>query len=105
MGRSPALAVNVKPQLAFRILRREIDVAGRRIRTFGDQNELMNQFLHAGQNFFLGRQDDLAVGDIDRLFGRVVGPAGNFVQTLPQNAHALPHFLNSHQITIIAIAH
>ena len=57
----------------------------------------MDQFFHPGEDFFLGWQNRLVVGHVDR-------PARQFIQALMQNSHALAHFLHPHQITVVAIS-
>ena len=37
-------------------------------------------------------------------FETLIGPLGQFIDHLPQNSRALPHLLDSHQITIVTIA-
>ncbi len=50
------------------------------------------------------RQNDFAIRDIDRLLAFIVRAAGNAVQALAHDAHALAHFFHANQVAIVAIA-
>src|SRR5438270_10316804 len=90
-------AVDVKTELALRVLGREVDFTGWRIETFGDHDEMMNQFLHLRHHVRFWRRHVLPVGHIDRT-------TWQSLDYLAQNFHALPHLFDPHQITIVAIA-
>src|SRR5439155_22219924 len=55
--RSSAFAVDVKAEFALRVFRAEINFTGRRVNTLRDEDELVDQLLHAREHFFLGREN------------------------------------------------
>src|SRR5205814_5549772 len=93
-----AFAVDVKSKLTFGILVGKINLAWRRIDSLSDIDEVVDQFLHSGQNALFGRQHDLRIGHIYRAVGK-------FIQTLMQNAHALAHFFDAQQVAIVTVSH
>ena len=97
MRHAATLAVDVKAQLAFWIFCREINFAGRRVESFGHNNEMMDQLFHLRHDMRFRRRHVFPIHDINR-------PVRQFIDNLAQDPHALPHLLNTHQITIITIS-
>ena len=58
---------------------------------------MMDQFFHLRHHARFRRRHVFPIGDVDRA-------ARQFVDHLAQDAHALPHFFDPHQIAIVAIA-
>src|ERR1041384_7437720 len=96
MRRSPALAADIKPEFAFRVVRGKVNFAGRRVYALSDQEEMMDQLLHFREHLRLRRQKNLSVLDVD-------GTRWNPIQTLVQYPNALPHLLEADQIPIVTI--
>ena len=92
-----ALALDIEAELALRIFRAEIDFADRRLDAFGDEDELVNQFLHFGEHLVLVGQEALAVADVDRA-------AGQRLERLLDDADALAQFLEADKIAVVGVA-
>ena len=97
MRRAAAFADDVKTEFALRVLRREIDLARRRVDALGDVDEMVDQFLHLRQHGLLLGQQNLGVGRIPRAVGHAV-------DGLLEDAHALPHLFHAHEITVVTVA-
>src|SRR5438876_2442258 len=104
MRRAATFAVDVEAELALWVFHAEINLPGRRVDALRDEDELVNEFLHAGQHLFLRRQDDLPSGHVDGLPRPIVRTAGQSIEALMQDAHALAHLLQANEIAVITIA-
>src|SRR4029077_7323245 len=58
---------------------------------------MMDQFFHLGHDVRFGRHHVFPIGDVD-------GASWQFIYYLPQDPDALPHFLDSYKIAVIAIS-
>src|SRR5580693_2072204 len=89
-------AVDVKPELALRVFRTEIDFTRRYVHAFRVNDEMMNQFLHFHQDFRFIRGQIFWVLYRDRS-------RGQFLDYLTQDTDALTHLFKSYEIAVVGV--
>src|SRR5437762_13393017 len=97
MRHAATLAVDVKPELALRVLGAKVNFARWRVEAFSHDNEMMDQFLHLRHHARFWRQHILPIDYVDRT-GR------QLLDDLSQNARALPHLFHADEVAIVTIA-
>src|SRR5215831_17545553 len=96
MRDTTSFAVNIKPKFTLRVFGSEVDFSGGCVQTFGDDNEVMDEFLHLGQDSRFRGRHILPIGNVN-------GPGGQVLHYLTQDPNALSHFFDPDKIAIIAI--
>ena len=90
--------MDVKAKFTLRVLGPKVDLTGRGIEPFGDEDEVVDELLHAHEDtLFLGKPL-LRVDDVDRSI-RQSGDG------LAEDRGALAHLLHADEVTVVAIAH
>ena len=87
----------VHGELALRRLDRAIGLAGRHVIALGIELEVVDQRFHGALHLVAGRWRDLAVHHMDRALGQLG-------QALLDDADALAHLLDPHEVAGIAVA-
>src|ERR1035437_2861085 len=91
-----SVAHHVVSEFAARRFNHLVDLAFGYAEALGNDLEMVNQGLHLGLHFF-------AVGQHDVRRVRLPGARGHTVHGLADDAHALPHFFEAHQVTRVDI--
>ncbi len=97
MGDAAAFATDVEAEFAFGVFGTEIDFSRRGIDSLGGDDEVVNELLHFGHDFFLIGKDVFFVSDID-------GAGGEFFDGLAEDADGLADFLDADEVTVVAVA-
>ena len=101
VGLVGAVRHEIDAELAFGRLDRRIDLAGRHFVAFGVELEVVDERLHRGLHLgALGRRD-LAVVGVDGAPARIDAEQ---LAALLYHMRALAHFLDAHEIAVVAIA-
>ncbi len=89
--------MNVKAEFALRILRREVNLALRRVDPLGGDDEMVDQLLHRHQHPLLRREHAFRIRQVDRA-------RWHRVEHLSADADRLAHFFHTDLVAGVAIA-
>src|SRR6202171_1263420 len=101
VGFVAAIGDEVHTELALRRLDRRIDFAGRHVKAFGIELEVMDQRFHRALHFAPARREDLVVLDRDRS---LPVSRAQLLDALLHDAHRLAHLLHADAVAVVAIA-
>ena len=98
VGDAAAVGDDVEAERALRVLGLEVDFAGRDLRAFGDQHEVLDELFHLRHHLRLGREEDLL-----RVFG-IPGAARHRLHDLADDAHGLAELFHADEVAVEAVA-
>src|SRR5580700_2724636 len=96
MRHTASPAVDVKPELALRVFRTEINFTRRCVHAFSVNDEMVNQFLHFHQDLRFIRGQIFWVLYHDRSLGQ-------FLDYLTQDMDTLTHLFKSYEIAVVGV--